>query len=449
MTVRVAGLAVPTDPRAVARALRGEVAGLPRGLRVWLGVLVALMALGAIGALRSFFFPGDKGLGTTPSFEWGLLIIGYVFFAITTSGLCLASSLGTVFGIERFKPLEKRHAVLAVLCLTTAFGIIALDLHYPVRMVLGAVFNPSLSSPMWWMGAVYGLYLCFLLVEVWSMFSGHPQIHRVACICSSAAAVVAPSTLGAVFAVVAVRPFWHGAFTPILMLATAFLSGTALLGVAFAFVHRLRLAGFERAGSLAIPAIRFLLLLGLSAVAVLTARQLIAGALDAEPGLADVTAALVAGPLAIEFWGVRVLAGLAIPALLLALPATRTPGGLLAASLLILAGVFGDRHTFVLAGQIVPTTAVSGVVTDGFVPYSPSPVEVSILLGAAAFVAFVYTLAERDLDLRESDFHVALSLDILRRLLPRRRAADVPTDTGAGGLPAGDLTGDPAHEGAS
>ena len=70
------------------------------------------------------------------------MIIGYVFFAIMTSGLCLASSLGTVFGIERFRPFEKRHAILAVLCLTTAFVIIALDLHYPVRMVLGAVLRP-------------------------------------------------------------------------------------------------------------------------------------------------------------------------------------------------------------------------------------------------------------------------------------------------------------------
>ena len=92
-----------------------------------------------------------------------------------TSGLCLASSLGTVFGIERFRPLEKRHAILAVLSLTTAFLIIALDLHYPIRMVLGAVFVPSPSSPMWWMGVFYGVYLVVLLVEVWSMFTPPPQ----------------------------------------------------------------------------------------------------------------------------------------------------------------------------------------------------------------------------------------------------------------------------------
>ena len=91
-----------------------------------------------------------------------------------TSGLCLASSLGTVFGIERFRPLEKRHAILAVLCLTTAFGIIALDLHYPVRMVFGAMLVPSPTSPMWWMGVFYGVYLVVLLVEVWSMFTRPP-----------------------------------------------------------------------------------------------------------------------------------------------------------------------------------------------------------------------------------------------------------------------------------
>ena len=125
--------------------------------------------------------PGWEVFGTTPSFEWGLMIIGYVFFAIMTSGLCLASSLGTVFGIERFRPFEKRHAILAVLSLTTAFLIIALDLHYPVRMVFGAVFVPSPSSPMWWMGVFYGLYLVVLLVEVWSMFTPHPKIHQYAC----------------------------------------------------------------------------------------------------------------------------------------------------------------------------------------------------------------------------------------------------------------------------
>ncbi len=138
------------------------------------------------------------------------MIVGYVFFAIMTSGLCLASSLGTVFGIERFRPFEKRHAILAVLSLTTAFVIIALDLHYPVRMVFGAMLVPSPSSPMWWMGVFYGVYLVVLLVEVWSMFTDHPKIHQCACTVAACVAICAPATLGAVFGVLDAKSFCRG-----------------------------------------------------------------------------------------------------------------------------------------------------------------------------------------------------------------------------------------------
>src|SRR5574340_38847 len=100
--------------------------------------LLALRVLFAVSAAIAIP-PGWEVTGTSPSFEWGLFIVGYVFFAILTSGLCLSASLGTVFGIERFRPLEKRHLVLAILSLMSAFIIIALDLHYPVRMVLGAI----------------------------------------------------------------------------------------------------------------------------------------------------------------------------------------------------------------------------------------------------------------------------------------------------------------------
>ena len=81
-------------------------------------------------------------------------------------------------------------------------------------MVFGAVLSPSPFSPMWWMGVFYGIYLVFLGIEVWSIFSNHWGIHRYACMLSSVTAVVAPTTLGAVFAVLGARPYWHGAFTP-------------------------------------------------------------------------------------------------------------------------------------------------------------------------------------------------------------------------------------------
>jgi Ni/Fe-hydrogenase subunit HybB-like protein len=421
------GHIIPVGPQAAVTACVCEIRSMRLALRLWLLGLSAVMAVGAVAALIALP-PGWEVFGTSPSFEWGLLIVGYAFFAIMTSGLCLASSLGTVFGIDRFRPLEKRHAILAVLSLTTAFGIIALDLHYPVRMVFGAVLVPSPSSPMWWMGVFYGAYLCVLLVEVWSMFNDHPTIHQAACTAASIIAILAPATLGAVFGVLAAKPFWHGPFTPILMVASAFLAGTSLLGIVFYFVHRLDLAGSERATRLGIPSIRLLLGIGLVVVSVLVGREVVVGLTSTEPGLRAATEALVFGPLAWQFWPIRIAAGLVVPMVLVLLPRTRTATGLLAASGLALAGVFVDRLTFVTAGEIAPTTVAVGNVSYPYASYSPSPVEIAIIAGAFAFVAFTYTLAERYLNMGETDVHAGFSWPKLR--LPwRAEPADDMTDS--------------------
>ena len=405
MSVHVVGRALSADPRVALRAIRLEVADTPRPLKLWFALLLALCLVGAIAAAIALP-PGWEVLGTTPTFEWGILITGYVFFAITTSGLCLASSLGTVFGIEMFIPLEKRHAILALLSLITAFGIIALDLHYPVRMVFGAVLSPSPFSPMWWMGVFYGAYLVFLLVEVWSMFTGRWQIYRFACVLSSITAVLAPTTLGAVFGILAARPYWHGAFTPPAMVATALLSGIALLGIVFYFVHRLRLAGWERATTLAIPAIRLLMTIMLAVTVLVVAWQVMFGLYGVVPGLFDATKALLIGPLALGFWIVRVLLGLVAPLVLVLLPRTRTPAGLGAASCLAFVGLFADRMIFVGAGQVTPGTAVAGVVSSPWAGYGPSLVEIGIIVGAFAFFALAYTLAERYLPMGEHEGHL-------------------------------------------
>jgi molybdopterin-containing oxidoreductase family membrane subunit len=371
--------------------------------------LLLLMGIGAAGAVRALF-PGDKGIATTPTVEWGLLIVGYVFFAITTSGLCLASSLGTVFGIDRFRPLEKRHAVLAVLCLVTAFGVIALDLHFPIRMIFGAVLNPAPTSPMWWMGVFYGAYLVSLLIELWSIFWHHPRVHQWSCFTSSVIAIFAPLTLGAVFAVLATRALWSGLFTPLHMIAAAYASGVALLAIVFYLVGRLRLVGWERAVTVAQPAIRLLLALGLTALVLLVARQLFVGTTTTDAGLRSATDVLLTGPLALEYIGLRLIGGLALPVLLVLLPQTRTSLGLVAAAVLTMIGVFVDRLTFVEAGQLAPVTTVGGIVSSPYATYSPSPVEIAIVVGAMALIAFAYTLAERYLDLSESEAHSTIAI---------------------------------------
>jgi hypothetical protein len=53
-------------------------------------------------------------------------------------------------------------------------------------------------------------------------------------------------------------------------------------------------------------------------------------------------------------------------------------------------------------------TTVGGVVSAPYAVYSPSLVEIAIVLGGMALIAFVYTLAERYLDLSESEAHMTI-----------------------------------------
>ena len=392
-------------------ALRAEVASQPRPLKLWFAFLTVLLAVGAVGALFSLN-PGDEVFGTRPTFEWGILITAYVFFAITTSGLCLASSLGTVFGIDRFRPLEKRHALLALFSLITAFGVIVLDLHYPVRLVFGAVLSPSPMSPMWWMGVLYGGYLGLLMVEVYSMFRGHERIHNISCLLASFMAILAPSTLGAVFGVLASRPFWHGSFTPPSLLMAALLAGISLLGIVFACVVRFRLAGWQRAESLAIPGLRVLLTIALFTAILVVGWQVLTSMYGGVPGLSDAMAAMLVGPLAPTFWIGKILLGLVIPLVLVVSPRFYTTGSLFMASILTFAGVFIDRVLFVNAGQVVSSTAASGVATFPYNEYVPSAIEIAVVIGAFGFLGMAYTLAERFLDMSE---HTGDHLPILAR----------------------------------
>lgn len=272
---------------------------------------------------------------------------------------------------------------------------------------------------MWWMGAIYAFYLGVLLLEVWTIFWNRPALHRWVCTLAACTAVVAPLTLGAVFAVLVARPIWNDPFTAVAMVVSAFVAGTSLLAIVFAGVARFRLTGFERAERAAIPGLRLLLGLGLVALSALLARALVVGLSGGMRGLEEAVEALIVGPLAPQFWGLRVGLGIVVPLVLVALPRTRTNLGLLVAGGLALVGVFVDRWLLVAAGQVAPVTASSGTVTSPYAGYAATVVEIAIVVGAGAFVALGYTLAERYLDLSESEVHAGFDLGPLTRWIHR------------------------------
>lgn len=432
MVVRIRGREVRLD-RVTARAalatvrvaLRDEVAGQPTWLKAVFAILTALIVIGSIAAALTVP-PGTEVFNTTPAVEWGLLIATYVFLVVTTSGLCLVSSLGMVFGIDRFKPVEMRHVVLALLFLMSGFVVIALELHYPIRLVFGVILSPNPSSPMWWMGTVYGLYLGVLVFELVTNLAGFARLAHVACIVSSCVACIAPTTLGLVFGSLVSRPFWQGSIAPVYLIVTAILSGASVLGIVFVLVNRLRLPGHGPEATGVIVGIRRLLLILLTLViAYMVVRSLAALTIGSAADRAAVEA-LAVGPLGPISWIVRIGIGLAAPLALVAWPGRRLLASrVFAASWFIMIGLFVDRLSFVDAGQIAPVTAASGIVSEPYASYVPSFDEIGIVVGAIAVLALVYVITERFIDLSSpggpGDVHglrASMQRNLLRRPVP-------------------------------
>lgn len=405
MVIRIAGRSLPLDRRhaegalGLARAaVRAEVASQPARLRWLFAALTVVIALGALAA--AFKVPaGSEVMGTTPAVEWGLLIATYVFLVVTTSGLCLVNSLGMVFGIDRFKPLEMRHVFLAVLFLLAGFGVIALELQYPLRLIFGVAMSPSPGSPMWWMGVVYAAYLGVLLFELVTNMSTHRRLAHAACVISTGVAVVAPTTLGMVFASLVSRPFWQGSSVPIYLIVTAMLSGASVLGIVFTLVQRLRLPGHGPDAIGVVVGVRALLVILLTLVIAYTGLRTVAALTIGSALERDAVVALLAGPLGPQSWLLRGVVGLVAPLAILLWPSRHRGVAVFAASWLIMIGIFVDRLSFVTAGQIAPWGASSGIVSGQYASYVPSLTELGIVAGSIAVVALVYVVAERFLDL--------------------------------------------------
>jgi molybdopterin-containing oxidoreductase family membrane subunit len=405
MRVRIGGRDVPVGRRqaeaalvAVRDGVRSEVASQSPRLRWVFAALTVVIAVGALAAALTVP-PGTEVFGTTPTVEWGLLIATYVFLVVTTSGLCLVSSLGMVFGIDRFRPVEMRHVVLALLFLLSGFGVIALELHYPLRLLFGVVLSPSPTSPMWWMGTVYGIYLFVLLFELVTNAMGYARLAHIACFISGGVAIAAPTTLGLVFSSLVSRPFWQGSIAPVYLIVTAVLCGASVLGIVFVLVERLRLPGRGPQAVGVVIGVRALLVGLLAIVIAYTTLRTVAALTIGSAADRDAVTALLVGPLGPQSWVLRGLVGLVAPLVIL-LWLRRRPGlAVFVAGWLIMVGVFVDRLSFVTAGQIAPWGAASGTVSGTYASYIPSLDELGIVAGAIAVVALVYVIAERFLDL--------------------------------------------------
>ena len=370
--------------------------------KLWVGLLVIGVVIGIAGAGNVLLNGHSAVYNVTREIPWGILIATYVFLVVSSTGLCLVSSLGHVFGIAKFDFIGKRAIILAILTLLCGFGAIAMELNHPIRMGIYAIISPNFSSPIWWMGTLYGLYLMLLCAEFFFLMKGYHKGAFAMGMIGFIAAITAHSNLGAVFGLLEARPFWHGSFLPIYFIISALVSGGAIVSMIVYFNHKLSGEAMPQQYEDFMETLGKLQALFLMILVFFVVWKIIPGLYGHPPEKFEATMAMLTGPLAFNFWFFEVLLGLAIPVVILLNKKTRTPYGVMMAGLSATVGIFFMRYDLVIAGQLVSMREGTADLVGGLLQYTPSVTEVAIVIGAISACLLLYTIAERLLPL-ESD----------------------------------------------
>lgn len=373
--------------------LEGSRSGLYNGV---IGLLGLFTLVGVAFGVHAMFAGHEHVYGVTREVPWGLMLGAYVFFVVSSTGLCLVSSIGHVFGFEAFKPIAKRSVYLAIATIVAGFLVIAFEIENPWRMAVYNIISPNLSSNIWWMGTLYGAYLFFMLIEFALLQAGKHKTAGMLGLLGVISGVAAHSNLGAVFGLLNGREFWHGPYMPIYFIVSAMMSGCATV----IFFHWLgyKINGWKMSETLQ-ESLRSVAKLGALLYLVImffTTWKFIAGVSGHPPGEYEAFMSLFNGPFAKNFWYGEVALGLAIPFLIILGVRAKNLTAMAIGSGASIVGIFVMRYDLVIVGQIIPGFHEMNIVNlPHILPYTPTLHEWMVTLAGFAFCGLLFMMGER------------------------------------------------------
>lgn len=363
----------------------------------WLTVLGVAVLIGLYTAYK-LFAEGHGLFNTNDVILWSLPLGVYIYLALVSSGLALLSALPLVFGIRKYEPFAKRLVFLSVATLCGAFVSIGLELG-SIFHIIYYMLSPNFSSPIWWMGAIYGVELVVLIIKFALMHKGdwHSGFSKLLATASFILALVAPLMIGSIFGITESRVTYFGPVMSIYCLLMAFMSGTAFFLFYSLLVNKLTGNG--------VPAELYdeFTLIFTYATAIVVGFTLLKFTIESATVVPEF---LVYHKFehafgAIQGFHTEVLLGLFLPFVLLLIPSVRNSvGGKIVTSALILIGTLLMHMEILLAGQSHPVGPKAEQYPE-FVKYFPSIWEFLVFLFALTIMLILYTLGERYLKLTE------------------------------------------------
>ncbi len=426
-------------PSLTAPPHAGRPAGVPRSairwpLAAWLGLLAVLMAVGA----AAFVYQFANGLvvtGMRNTVMWGQYILFFMFFIGLSAGGLIVASAGRLFGVRIFKPITRLAVLEATVAVLLAGLFILPDLGRPER-VINILLHPNLTSPMVWDITIVIVYTALSTIYVW-LYARADLARRGSILALGTgtserdlardertksgmawvalpAAILLHSITAWIFGLQISRGFWYTAIMAPLFIASALVSGLALVILLALAVRRVGRLRFEDE-----PVVFLGGLLGvfIAVEAFFVGAEFLTAAYPGSPNESGPVTRLLVGPFAPLFW-IEVVAGLGIPFLVLAVRRTRLqPRWVGLASAIAIGGIFLHRLNLILNGLsyapigVEPGVSIGvwqGPMATSFAMsnwYVPTIVEWLIVIGILALGALLFTIAVAALPLQEPAEH--------------------------------------------
>lgn len=356
----------------------------------------ALTLIGVAAGIHSLYAGHEHTFGVSREVPWGLLIAAYVFFVVTSTGLCMVSSIGHVFGVKNFNPIAKRAVFLSIATIVAGFLVIAFEIENSWRMPVNNVIGANPTSNIWWMGTLYGAYLFFMLIEFIMLQQENNKIATAFGLAGLITGVVAHSNLGAVFGLLNGREFWHGPYMPIYFITSAAMSGC--VAIIFFTWLAYRFNGWKMNDAMrgSLESVAKMGALMMAIIIFFTSWKMITGITGQVPGKYEAMQSLLSGQFASNFWLGEVALGMLIPFVLILAVKGRNMNVLFAASFAGMVGIFFMRYDLVVVGQLVPHYHGMGLVDyPELLSYVPSLHENLVVMGGIGFCGLLFLIGEK------------------------------------------------------
>src|SRR3990167_10292811 len=159
---------------------------------------------------------------------WGIYIVTFVFFIGISAGGIAVAALSHLAGIEKFKPISRIAEVVAIISLILAMVAILFDLGRPERL-LHLFIYPQFNSPLIWDVFIINIYLVLCVAMFYSSIKGKVKLLKTFAYISIPVFILVHSVTAWIFGLMKSQAGWHTAILAPLFIASALVSGLALI----------------------------------------------------------------------------------------------------------------------------------------------------------------------------------------------------------------------------